>query len=175
MVTDIMKDNSRSTTAEQPLDTSVTTALADYFEHLGRRINRMVKAIPHDRFWERPFTFGNSLGILVVHITGSLNHFVGKMIIDTDYVRCREKEFIDQRSRSVDNVMAEFNEALSLTVGLIRSQTAEDLIQSVDFCDSPARDRVGLFIVSAGHVNNHIGQMAYLLHAQGIHMDDQTW
>jgi hypothetical protein len=37
------------------------------------------------------------------------------------------------------------------------------------------RSPFGLFLVCASHMNNHIGPMAYLLHAHGIGRDERTW
>ena len=170
-----MQQEPQRSNVEIELASTMTTALADYYEHLRRRINRMAEALPSDKFWERPFAFGNSFGSLVVHVTGSLNHFVGAKIVENGYVRDRDKEFEILESQSAYDVMSQFNIAVQQAVMVIHSHTASELMMSVDFSDEPVKNRTGLFIVSAGHLNNHIGQMAYLLHAQGVHLDEQTW
>ncbi|MHC5539445.1 hypothetical protein ACYOEI_14605 [Singulisphaera rosea] len=55
----------------------VKADLAGYFEHLAARIGRLVGMLSHDQLWSNPFGFGNSVGRIVVHLTGSLNHFIG--------------------------------------------------------------------------------------------------
>ncbi len=55
-------------------------------------------AIPEDQLWTKPFAFGNSIGHLVLHLTGNLNHYVGALVAGTGYVRDREHEFTDPRS-----------------------------------------------------------------------------
>ena len=61
----------------------------------GPRVEQTVRAVPAESLWEKPFPFGNSVGHLVLHLTGNLNHYIGAMIAGTGYVRDREKEFTD--------------------------------------------------------------------------------
>ena len=50
---------------------------ARYFRHLAARVERAAVAIPEDQLWTKPFPFGNSIGHLVLHLTGNLNHYIG--------------------------------------------------------------------------------------------------
>ena len=81
----------------QALARTTAEEFARYFHHLGERVEKAATAIPEDRFWTKPFTFGNSIGHLVLHLTGNLNHYIGALVVGTDYVRHREHEFTDPR------------------------------------------------------------------------------
>src|SRR5262249_14516315 len=45
--------------------------------------------------WKKPVDPGNSVGHLLLHLTGNLNHFVGAQLGGTGYVRDREREFTE--------------------------------------------------------------------------------
>jgi hypothetical protein len=47
--------------------------LGRYFLHLAGRVERAVRSLPPDKFWVKPYTYGNSIGHLVLHLTGSFS------------------------------------------------------------------------------------------------------
>ena len=135
-----------------------------YFRHLGERVEKAAMSVPEDRFWEKPFPFGNSIGHLVLHLTGNLNHYVGARIAGSGYVRHREHEFTDPVSHPRDEVLARFREAIEMVVRTIESQGEVGLATAVE-SEPPIRTRLGLLLVCAAHLNNHVGQMSYLVQA----------
>lgn len=138
--------------------------LVRYFRHLADRVEKAAMAISEDRLWEKPFAFGNSIGHLVLHLTGNLNHYVGAIVAGTGYVRDREHEFTDPEMYPRDQVLARFREAVDMVVRTIESQDEAGLTTPVE-AQPPIRTRLGLFLVCAAHMNNHIGQMSYLVQA----------
>ena len=64
--------------------------------------------IPEDQLWIKPFPFGNSIGHLVLHLTGNLNHYIGALVAGSGYVRHREHEFTDPTKYPRDEVLARF-------------------------------------------------------------------
>jgi uncharacterized damage-inducible protein DinB len=137
---------------------------ARYFRHLGGRVEKAAMAIPEDQLWIKPFTIGNSIGHLVLHLTGNLNHYVGALVAGTDYIRDREHEFTDSQRYSRDEVLARFREAVDLVIRTVESQDEADFAEHVD-AQKPIETRFGLFLVCAAHLNNHMGQMSYLVQA----------
>jgi uncharacterized damage-inducible protein DinB len=138
---------------------------ARYFRHLGGRVENAATAIPEDQLWTKPFAYGNSIGHLVLHLTGNLNHYVGALVAGTGYVRDREHEFTDSDMYSRDEVLARFREAVDLVIRTVESQDEADFATPVD-AQKPIQTRFGLLLVCAAHLNNHIGQMSYLV--QGL-------
>jgi uncharacterized damage-inducible protein DinB len=135
---------------------------ARYFRHLGGRVEKAAIAISEDQFWTKPFAFGNSIGHLVLHLTGNLNHYIGALVAGSGYVRDREHEFIDPAEYPRDAVLARFREALDLVIRTVETQDEADFTTPVD-AQMPIHTRFGLFLVCAAHLNNHIGQMSYLV------------
>jgi len=143
---------------------AVQTQLAAYFEHLAARIGRLARMLPPDKLWARPFPFGNSVGHLIVHLTGSLKHFVGANIAGTGYTRNRPAEFADTTARSADDILADFDETIRMVVQTLNTQGDDGLLAPADFGGRPVHNRFGIFLVCAGHISNHLGQIVYLMH-----------
>jgi uncharacterized damage-inducible protein DinB len=135
-----------------------------YFRHLGERVEKAATAIPEDQFWTKPFSFGNSIGHLVLHLTGNLNHYIGAGVAGTGYVRHRDHEFTDPEKHPRDQVLTKFREAVELVVRTVLSQDEAGLMAPVE-SEAPIQTRLGLFLICAAHMNNHVGQMSYLVQA----------
>lgn len=148
------------------LGDEVKRELVRYYRHLASRVDRAVHAIPRDKLWDKPFPFGNSIGHLVLHLTGNLNHYVGALIAKTGYVRDRPREFTDPTPYPPEQVLDRFHEAVALVVRTIESLDDDGLLRPVEE-QHPIRTQFGLLVLCAAHMNNHIGQMSYLVQALG--------
>jgi uncharacterized damage-inducible protein DinB len=152
--------------AESNLVRVVDDEFARYFEHLASRVERAVRSLPREKIWDKPFLFGNSVGHLVLHLTGNLNHYGGSIMAGTGYVRDRPKEFTDPAKYPPEEVLQRFHEAVAMVVRTVRSMDSEGLAAPVSD-QPPIQTRLGLLLVCAAHMNNHVGQMSYLVQAQG--------
>ena len=154
--------------AQSPSSSDLARLTADefgrYFRHLASRVDRAVRSVSEDQLWTKPFPFGNSIGHLVLHLTGNLNHYIGALVAGTDYIRHREHEFIDPVRYPIDELLANFHQAIELVVRTIGAQDEAALATPVAD-QPPIQARLGLFLVCAAHMNNHIGQMSYLVQA----------
>jgi uncharacterized damage-inducible protein DinB len=149
--------------------------LARYFRHLASRVERAALAVPEDRLWIKPFSFGNSIGHLILHLTGNLNHYIGAIVAGTGYVRHREHEFTDSEQHPRDELLAKFQHAVDLVVRTLESQDGASFATPVAE-QPPIQTRFGLFLVCAAHLNNHIGQMSYLVQAlQATTKEPPVW
>lgn len=156
--------------------TIVREQLSEYFFHLAQRVERCTRILEPSQLWINPFPFGNSLGNLVVHLTGNLNHFIGAEIAQTGYKRDRLSEFSTAvASRSADEILQEFHAAIQMVTQTLLSRDGADFASSVPSAAPPVRNQFGLFLVCAAHISNHIGQMIYLLQAHGFQLDERTW
>jgi uncharacterized damage-inducible protein DinB len=137
---------------------------ARYFRHLAGRVEKAAGSVPEEQFWTKPFPFGNSIGHLVLHLTGNLNHYIGAIVAGTGYARHREHEFTDPVRHPRDVVLARFREAIELVVSTLSDQDDSAFLTPVQE-QPPIETRLGLFLVCAAHLNNHVGQMSYLVQA----------
>jgi len=149
-----------------PLCAVVADELCRYYDHLASRVERAVRSLPREKLWVKPYAYGNSVGHLVLHLTGNLNHYVGARIAGSGYIRDRPREFTEAAEPAAEMVLANFHEAVAMVERTIRSLSDDGLMAPIAD-EPPVQTRFGLFLVCAAHLNNHIGQMSYLVQAQG--------
>ena|GEM_PF-288095 len=141
----------------------VTDTLAEYYEEVRNNIHKWVVPIPTEWLWHKPYPYGNSIGHLLLHLTGNLNHYIGKQIAATNYVRNRPLEFTDASKRATQEVLDDFDRAIGMVVATIRRQSADDLVATYSDPTVPrSKSRFGVFLRMAAHANHHTGQIIYL-------------
>jgi uncharacterized damage-inducible protein DinB len=152
--------------AKSPLAADIGEEFARYFEHLAGRVERAVRSVPPEKLYVKPFAYGNSIGHLVLHLTGNLNHYVGAVIAGTGYVRDRPREFTESAPPPAQEALARFRDAVGMVVRTVRSLDDAGWRTPIRE-EQPIQTRFGLVLVCAAHLNNHIGQMSYLVRALG--------
>jgi len=150
--------------AKSDLAAVVTAEFATYFQHLRERVEKAANAVTDEQLWTKPFPFGNSIGHLILHLTGNLNHYVGALMAGSGYVRQREHEFTDSVHHPRAELLARYREAVDMVARTLEAQDDSALSTPVE-SQHPIQTRLGLFLVCAAHMNNHIGQMSYLVQA----------
>ena len=154
------------------LASSISDEFARYFRHLADRVDKAARSVTEEQFWIKPFPFGNSIGHLVLHLTGNLNHYIGALVAGTGYTRHREHEFTDAARYPRDEVLTRFHQAIELVVQTLASQDESAFLTPVHD-QPPIQTRLGLFLVCAAHLNNHVGQMSYLVQALQSSTDEK--
>lgn len=132
-------------------------------EDFEQRIVALAKDIPEEKFWVRPFPFGNSMGNLIAHMTGNLNYYIGAQIANSGYVRDRNYEFDRNRSDTVEDILTAFNAAIGMFLGVVSKLDSNDLCKSytaVGADNSPTQ--LSIILRCTMHLHHHIGQMIYL-------------
>ena len=117
----------------------VSSELASYYEGVRDNVHELLAPLSTEQLWKKPYPYGNSIGHLLLHLTGNLSHYIGARIASTGYVRNRPLEFSDASKRSKDQVLADFDAAISMVASTIRKQSAQDLV--APYADRPIRAR----------------------------------
>src|SRR5437763_1642404 len=84
----------------------VKSALCSELEQLHDAVRQLVEPLSDAALWARPVTPGNSIGHLILHLTGNLNHFVGSQLGGSGYVRDREREFTETQPPARADLLA---------------------------------------------------------------------
>jgi len=143
---------------------TVTSMLAAYYEEVRDKIHGWIAPISTEQIWTRPYPYGNSIGHLLLHITGNLNHYIGARIAGTGYVRNRPLEFSDTSRRSKEQVLADFDRAIEMVAATIRKQTSESLVAPYSDPTEPhSNTNFAAFMRMAAHAYHHTGQIIYLV------------
>ena len=142
------------------MDTLKQDLRALYRRDLDQLIENVIET-PEEDLWHVPEGVNNSCGVLVQHLVGNLNHFIGQGMGDTGYVRQRDREFT---STSVSKEeLVESIEDLKLTLDEVLD-SIEDGSLDQDFpMDTPFDFSAGGVLMHLyGHLNYHLGQVNYL-------------
>jgi uncharacterized damage-inducible protein DinB len=137
--------------------------LARQYDGVRRRIHGLVESLSTEQLWRKPFPYGNSVGHLLLHLTGNLSYYIGAQIAQTGYVRDRPKEFADTSHRPKDEVLRDFDRAVDVVVSTLAAQREADWrnpYRAVGADDDT--DRLSILVHCLAHADHHAGQMIYL-------------
>ena len=144
------------------LNHTVLSELAAHFESVGAKLHKWVDALSDDQFWRNPYGYGNSVGHLVLHLTGNLNYYIGAQIASTGYVRNRDREFTDPTRPPKSDVLGAFDRTIAVVTGTIRKQSAADWSFPYSAERSTQKNRFAIMLHCAAHADHHLGQIIYL-------------
>jgi uncharacterized damage-inducible protein DinB len=145
------------------LPSSISTDFLSYYEYIAEHAHKWVDPLTQEQFWHNPFSYGNSVGHLILHMTGNLNYYIGARIAETGYLRDREREFTETEKPNKARVMDAFDQAIAMVVTTIRKQKAEDWMAPYSAEREPeAAERFMIFLRCAGHAYHHVGQIVFL-------------
>jgi uncharacterized damage-inducible protein DinB len=137
--------------------------LADYYAMVRDQTHRWVDPLTEKQIWMRPFNHGNTVGHLLLHMTGNLNYYIGAQLTGTGYVRDRDREFNEPERRPKAEILAAFDRAISLVVETLGKQLPEDWAKSYTAVrELESKERFAIFLRCAGHAYHHVGQLIYL-------------
>lgn len=144
------------------LPETLSAALIERYQANAARVRELAAPLSNDQFWQKPFPFGNSVGHLVLHLTGNLNYYIGAQIANTGFVRDRPREFIDPSPPSKEEALRHFDDAVAMVVRTIKAQSTEDWSRDYSGIGADAKNRLAMMLQCAAHMQHHIGQMIYL-------------
>ena len=161
-----ISDDSRErpvTSGTSALSVQVARSLAEHLERVRGRIHTLVAPLPTEQVWRRPYPYGNSIGHLLLHVTGNLSYYIGTEIARTGYVRDRPKEFADPSKPPKEQTLQQFDAAVHLVVRTLASQSDADWAAPYHGVGADdAKDRLSIFIRCVAHADHHAGQIIYL-------------
>ena len=136
---------------------------ADYYVMVRDQVHHWVDPLTQEQIWKQPFAHGNTVGHLLLHMTGNLNYYIGARVAGTDYVRDRDREFTEPEHRPKTEMLAAFDRVISLVIETIEKQSGEDWVKPYSAVrESESKEQFAIFLRCAGHAYHHVGQLIYL-------------
>ena len=133
------------------------------FEELMKKLQQLAEPLSDEQFWSKPFSFGNSFGHLVLHLTGNLNYYFGTEMNESGYVRDRPREFTETALPSKDDALKNLSAAVAMVARTARSQAEGDWSKFYQAAgEEDVENRFNVFLRCATHFHLHIGEMTYL-------------
>ena len=135
------------------------------------QIRAAVEKLSDEQVWMRPNEGSNSIGNLLLHLTGSLNHYLNRNLGGLDYTRDRDAEFAERRPLPKAEVMRLFDEMVANAERTFDRLTPEKL---ADPSPEPSmHDIVVQDLINAlTHLATHTGQIVWIaksLDAGAVH------
>jgi uncharacterized damage-inducible protein DinB len=139
----------------------VGNGLTACFRTIQARIHELTEPLSTEQLWTKPYRYGNSIGNLILHITGNLNYFIGAQMAQTGYVRQRDQEFSGSGEPKAQ-LLSTFDQAIEMVVNTISKQSDSDWSAPYSAERTELKDRFSMVLKCAGHADHHVGQIIYL-------------
>jgi hypothetical protein len=142
------------------LATLTRTALTEELEALRDAVRQVAAGLSDAELWTKPLEPSNSVGHLILHLTGNLNHYVGGQLGGTGYERDREREFAEGTPPARATLLANLDAAVATFHRVVGGLTPEQLAAPHP---EPRFGSVLKGLVHlVGHFALHRGQMSYI-------------
>jgi uncharacterized damage-inducible protein DinB len=134
-----------------------------YYQQVADELHRLVDPLSEEQIWSKPFAYGNSIGHLLLHVTGNLSYYIGTQIAETGYERNRPLEFTDPEHKQKAALLKGFDECMVMVQATLAKQSANDWGTAYTAKgEEDAGDRFTIFLRCAAHAYHHMGQIIYL-------------
>ena len=138
------------------------------------QIRAAIAPLTEDQFWWRPNESSNSIANIVIHLTGSINHFLNRNLGGKDFTRDRPAEFTDRSRMPKSEVLAAFDAMIAdaeqtfsrLTPSQLSDPSPEPKLNANVF-----EDLLGVAL----HISNHAGQIVWIAKMQQEGVVDDIW
>jgi len=137
------------------------SALIQELEQLRDGVREVAAPLSEQQLWAKPVEPGNSIGHLILHLTGNLNHFVGAQLGGSGYVRDRDREFTEGNPPPKATLLANLDAAIATFRRVVEGLSAERLA-----APHPEK-RFGTVLTTLVHLVAHFalhrGQISYIV------------
>jgi hypothetical protein len=138
------------------------------------QVRQCLEQLDDEQIWWRPNESSNSIGNLVLHLSGSLNHFLNRQIGGFEYERDRAKEFAERRHLPKAELLAIFDDMVAKGEKTFEGLTPERLMQP-----SP-EPKLNQYVVNdliniAVHVSSHASQILWITKMLREGSLDEVW
>lgn len=138
------------------------------------QIRAALAELTDEQIWWRPNEQSNSVGNLVLHVTGSLNHYLNRQIGGIQFDRDRAAEFAERKRIPREELLEQFNGMVANAQRTFESLTAVRLGEASPeprMSSIVAEDIVGI----ATHLSTHVGQILWITKALREGSLDELW
>jgi Protein of unknown function (DUF1572) len=138
------------------------------------QIRTALASVTDEQVWWRPNEKSNSIGNLVLHLTGSLNHFLNRNLGGIPYDRDRAAEFAERRHLPKTELLALFDDMVTNAARTFEGLTPESLEAP---SPEPAMSTIvfeDLLNITA-HIATHAGQILWIAKMLNEGSVDELW
>jgi uncharacterized damage-inducible protein DinB len=143
-------------------------------EILPMQIRSCVEELSEEQLWWRPNEQTNSVGNLVLHVSGSMRFYLSRGVGGIDYTRNRPAEFSERGPISRAQLLETFNETIAQAKRVFTALDGQRLVASTDEPDYVPTVFDSIFNISI-HLATHTGQVIYITKMLKEGSVDELW
>jgi hypothetical protein len=138
------------------------------------QVRECVALLDDDQIWWRPNEQSNSIGNIILHVSGSLNHYLNRNIGGIEYDRDRAAEFAERRNIPKAELLAIFDGMVANAEKTFDAVTLERL---GDASPEPKMHKTVMEdLLNVGiHFSNHVGQIVWITKMLRGDAVDEVW
>jgi uncharacterized damage-inducible protein DinB len=125
------------------------------------QIRACLNELTDEELWWRPNDQTNSVGNLILHLAGNINHYLGRGVAGTGYVRNRKAEFNEKGPIARVDLLARWESSLEVARQAFDSLTPERLLEQAEL-GRESQPIARLLVAVTTHYNSHVGQIVYV-------------
>jgi uncharacterized damage-inducible protein DinB len=137
------------------------SALIAEMDQLAEVVRGFARELTDEQLWRKPTEPGNSVGHLMLHLTGNLSHFIGAQVGGTGYVRDREREFTEGSPPTRAELFANLDAAVATFRRVVTGLSDEQLVATHP--DAKRGPVLQALMHLLAHFALHRGQISYIV------------
>ena len=141
---------------------------------LPSQIRACLEELDEHQIWWRPNEASNSIGNLVLHLSGSMRHYLVRGVGGIEYKRDRPGEFAERGPISKSELLAAFDETIAEATRVLNGCDASRLLDPTDEQDY-VPTMFDLIFNIAIHLATHAGQIVYITKMLKEGSIDELW
>lgn len=147
-----------------PDETSLRDCVIDYcrskLNDSLQQIEKCLNLLSVEQIWHRPNDVSNSIGVLVLHLTGNVRQWINKSLAGDEFERDRPAEFAQRDPLPTEDIFTGLSQAVARAGEVIDSLTIDQLTAGVTVQGYNV-SAVGAVIHVVEHFSLHTGQIVY--------------
>lgn len=161
--------------SENALGSLALEGLRSRITHLlPAQIRSCVETLSDEQLWWRPNEQTNSVGNLVLHVSGSMRHYLSRGVGGIDYHRDRPTEFSERGPIPKAQLLATFDETISQAAKVLDSFDTSRFLETSDE-PSYVPTLFDVILNIAVHLATHTGQIIYVTKMLEEGAVDELW
>jgi uncharacterized damage-inducible protein DinB len=143
-------------------------------EVLPSQIRACLEQLTDEQIWWRPNEGSNSVGNLVLHLSGSIRHYVCRSLGGHDFTRDRPAEFAERRAVSREELLSIFDGTISQAAETLDGFDTARLLEPTE---EPGYfpTRFDQILGVAMHIATHMGQIVFVTKMLKEGSLDELW
>jgi uncharacterized damage-inducible protein DinB len=141
---------------------------------LPSQIRTCVEELTEEQLWWRPNEQANSVGNLVLHLAGSMRHYLSRGVGGIEYRRDRPAEFAERGPITKEQLLATFDETISQAAQVLDAFDTSRFMTATDE-QNYVPTVFDLIFNIAIHVATHAGQIVYITKMLKEGSVDELW